>query len=531
MNLPMNTPVSTPYNNITANYIIDKNQESENINKTDNKKTRLSIFYINDVHGQMPRMEQLTSASLAHDVFVKSNNIDGLKLSSGDILLGSNKNVNKTAVSFLNLNNINASTLGNHEFDDNASNLADHIKNSTTKFLGMNLNFPENNKHKLNNKIVKSTIEEVNGNKYGIIGIQPSSLSARVKNNSKLEGITVDDDEQTIKELQEEVSSLEKKGINKIILLSHSGKEMDQKIAKNVEGIDVILGGHSHDLIQGIKENENLFISKRNEPIIITQAGRDGKNFGVLDIVFDNNGKIINAKNEVKDTNNYPKNIIMQFIGNKFFGNPNVIGNISYIDKFPNNPLIEENPFASFIADAMKNELDCDIALINSGNLRGAFTEGEITSRDISSIVPFNNKVMTAYVSEKDLVDALSYFAKSVNQEDNKPGLLQVSGLKYTISDKGDLKKLYFISKDGKKHKIDINNPSETKKYKVAMDDYVGSANECPDCIKKLNTPEMIKLYPFDKDKLAIDYMKKFNNTPIEIKYDKRIKVKKDNDD
>ena len=221
----------------------------------------------------------------------------------------------------------------------------------------------------------------------------------------------------------------------------------------------------------------------------------------------------------------------MQFIGNKFFGNPNVIGNISYIDKFPNNPLIEENPFASFIADAMKNELDCDIALINSGNLRGAFTEGEITSRDISSIVPFNNKVMTAYVSEKDLVDALSYFAKSVNQEDNKPGLLQVSGLKYTISDKGNLKKLYFISKDGKKHKIDINNPSETKKYKVAMDDYVGSANECPDCIKKLNTPEMIKLYPFDKDKLAIDYMKKFNNTPIEIKYDKRIKVKKDNDD
>ena len=492
------------------------------------KNTKVSIFYINDVHGQIPRMEQLTSAAMAHDLYVKSNNIDGLKLASGDIMLGKNEAVNKTALSFLQLIGTNGYGLGNHEFDAGASQLHSHIKNSDLKIHGMNLNYPKDGS-KLQDKIVRSSIEEINGNKYGIIGVQPSSLSQRVQSNKQLDGITVDSIPQTIVEIQEEVNLLKDKGINKIILLSHSGYEVDKAIAKYVDGLDVILGGHSHDLIEGIKEGENLFYSKSNEPIIITQAGRDGKNFGILDLEFDENGKIIKAKNDVKNTNDYPRNIITTCIANKYFNDvPEIIGTLEYADKCPKNQLIAENPYASFIADGMKTQLNADIALINSGNLRGTIPLGQISNRDVSSIVPFKNKMTLAYVSQADLVEALKFFGKSLKHIDSKPGLLQVSGIRYELSDDGDLKELEFIDKNGKKEKIDIENPNKNKKYLVAMDDYVSSANECPKCIKKLNTKDTIQVFDYDKDKLAIDYIKSFNNKPFNIKCDGRIKIDDD---
>ena len=91
-----------------------------------------------------------------------------------------------------------------------------------------------------------------------------------------MEGITIDDKEQTIKELQEEVAKLQQQGVNKIILLSHEGNTVEKEIAQRVTGIDVILGGHSHDLIEGVTPGENLFYSPSGEPVVITQAGRDG---------------------------------------------------------------------------------------------------------------------------------------------------------------------------------------------------------------------------------------------------------------
>ena len=520
----INSQVSHQGNNKSEKNQNNKDIESQNLIKK-NKSSKVSIFYINDVHGQIPRMEQLTSAAMAHDLYVKSNNIDGLKLASGDIMLGKNEAVNKTALSFLQLIGTNGYGLGNHEFDAGATQLHNRIKNSDLKILGMNLNHPKNSS-KLKDKLVRSSIEEINGNKYGIIGVQPSSLSQRVQSNKQLEGITVDNIPKTIQEIQAEVNSLKEKGINKIILLSHSGYEVDKAIAKYVDGLDVILGGHSHDLIEGIKEGENLFYSKSNEPIIITQAGRDGKNFGVLDLEFDENGKIIKAKNDVKNTNDYPRNIITTCIANKYFNDvPEIIGNLTYAEKCPQNQLIAENPYASFIADGMRIQLNADIALINSGNLRGTIPIGQISNRDVSSIVPFKNKMTLAYVTQEDLVEALKFFGKSLKHIDSKPGLLQVSGIRYKLSEDGDLKKLEFIDKNGKKEKIDIENPNKNKKYLVAMDDYVSSANECPKCIKKLNTKETIKVFDYDKDKLAIDYIKSFKNKPFEIKCDGRIKI------
>ena len=64
--------------------------------------------------------------------------------------------------------------------------------------------------------------------------------------------------------------------------------------------VDVIVGGHTHELIKDIKEGENLFYSANGEPIILTEAGRDGKAFGLLNLTFDKNGGIL--ENSLKPT-------------------------------------------------------------------------------------------------------------------------------------------------------------------------------------------------------------------------------------
>ena len=75
-------------------------------------------------------------------------------------------------------------------------------------------------------------------------------------------GTTAMSKEDTLKALQKEIDKFEKQGINKIILLSHAGFHDEQEIAKNTEGIDIIIGGHSHNLLKGVTENQNLFSKK-----------------------------------------------------------------------------------------------------------------------------------------------------------------------------------------------------------------------------------------------------------------------------
>lgn len=483
-----------------------------------NTTVKTDIFYINDVHGQVPKMERLVSASEAFDTFVKNRGTDTFKVSAGDIMLGEHSPTNKTAINFLNMAGITLSTIGNHEMDKGFSSFKEFIKKSKTQFLGTNMNFPSGK----DDKIVSSTIQEVNGHKYGFLGIQPSSLTARIKDGALMEGVTIYSPEQTIKELQENIDKLKGQGIDKIILLSHAGIDYDKKIASELEGLDIIIGGHSHDLIKDVKQGYNLVQSKSGEPVIITQAGRDGDNFGVLSVEFNSKGVLSSVQNSVFNTMDYDKNLMMQTVVNNEFGAPQVIGKVDIAPPMPKNPLINENPYAEFIADAIRSELNVDISLINSGNLRGSLKTGDVTDRDISSITPFKNRMTRAYLTEKELVDAIKFGAKSLVSHDSKPGFLVGSGIKYTVNKQGDLLNLIYTDKEGKEYSIDINNPRTDKKYLCAYDDFLAKGGDRFSMLNKIN--ELVEYYNFDKDILAIEYVKKMKK-PLSIVPDGRIKI------
>ena len=260
--------------NLLNKYTHPTTNSAQNGSKQQNK-TYASIFYINDLHGKMTNMERLYAIAQQFDSFQPSYQTDKLKLASGDIILGENILANKVAHNFMNWAGFSATALGNHELDVIPPKLSEFMQTAKYKLLGANVTVDKGTP--MDGKITKSFIEEHNGNKYGIIGIAPSDMLDRVKHNESVEEIHVSDLESTIKSVQEEIDKLKSQGINKIILLSHSGYENDKKIAQSTSGLDVILGAHTHNILENVKEGVNLLTSKDGEPVLITQAGKDGE--------------------------------------------------------------------------------------------------------------------------------------------------------------------------------------------------------------------------------------------------------------
>ena len=125
-------------------------------------------------------------------------------------------------------------------------------------------------------------------------------------------------------------------------------------MAQSTDGIDVIVGGHSHTVLNSVKPNENYFMSKSNEPVLIVQAGMNGDYYGTLDLIFDKDGKIKAADNIVTSTKNINESSIINTIENKIFGEPQKLGTIIGYAPRPTNFDITEQPVAEFVADAIR---------------------------------------------------------------------------------------------------------------------------------------------------------------------------------
>lgn len=495
------------------------------LERTPNKDSfELSIGYINDTHGQTNNMMRILSG-------LKGD----LRLSAGDNSIGNEENVkeHKVAYLFLNKAGVAATAIGNHEMDTTQEELVNSLNIFEGSALSVNLkkdmlededpnDVEKFRRAHLEEKLQSSKIVEVKGEKIGIIGASPIDMFERLSHKDYHTDCHVDELEDTLDDIQDEIDNLKKQGVNKIILLSHLGHKNDQFISQNTDGIDIIIGGHTHELIEGITEGKNLLYSKSGEPVIITEAGKDGKYFGELNVSFDKDGILTKVQNNIGNTGSFPKNMIDQYMFDEILGEAEQVG---YIKQAPLPPasLLEENPHANFVCDVMKEEMGADISVWNNGGIRNFFHEGSIDSRDIKDIAPFGDKMSLAEVSEKTLVEAFkSAISTTCSSHGHKPGLLAVSGLNYTVNTKeGTLKAMNFVDKNGKETPIDINNPRGDKMYKVATDEYMMS--EGADYAILAPREKCLKTLPYDKDVLVCNYIKKLNK-PVVINQTGRIK-------
>lgn len=488
-----------------------------------NNNIHMSILYLNDLHAQTPYMAQIKSEADTFELTNKDRkDVDSFIMAGGDSFIGSNQSKNKLVSSFLNISKVEYSAMGNHEVDS-INTLKDNMDKTNTKFVVSNLkksgDTPFDN-FMNQGKIVSSTIAEKNGHKYGLIGAAPAKLS-RSKSLHEA-NMDVDKYEKTKEDVQIEIKKLQEQGVDKIIMLSHIGLANDLKLAKEVSGIDVIVGGHSHDLVEGTKNEKNIITAPDGNPVVVLQAGQNGEYIGHLDITFDPSGKVIEASNNVTKTKDLPKNLVVKFFQDRILGKSETLGKITRVDEMKGESKVNESPYANLFADAMRNELNTDVAFVNSAGIRGKLQTGKLTSLDIDNLIPFDNKLVKIEITEKQLINTLKDGALSVNDKMLKPGIMQTSGIRYTIDEKGQIKDVQLEDKQGNLTPLNVENPSDEKKFTAVADEFLINTSEYP----TLREAKVLERYDFNKTKVTKDYVKKLDPNNIEVKIEGRIQNK-----
>ena len=497
------------------------------INTLNNNDVRAKIFYFNDLHSNIKGAKRLKSASDKFDEMVRNQPFDTFKFCAGDSYIGRNKS-NFIGI-FLNSLNLDGMVFGNHELDMGTKQLSSFLNNNIFKVFTANLNYKTGNNFQDDldaKRLVKSAIIEKNGNKYGVIGATAADIMDTTSKDTQEDCKDIDfmNFEQSVNAIQKEVNKLKQQGINKIILISHLGIDKDKKLAQTTDGIDVIVGGHSHHEINGVQAGQNYLASKTGEPVLIVQAGQNGDKFGILDVVFDQNGIIKAANNNLNSTKNYNESLIVKYIENIACEKLENLGElVTPLKRMTND--FEEHPLSCFVADAIRKKSGAQIAFHNKGCQKIDLKSGNITNRDIHTALPYINSVAMYKFSEKDVIDALK---ASLNKPANKPdkiGNMQVSGLTYTIDKDNQLKDVYLIEKD-KKIKLDENNPSTEKFFTVAYGSFFAGG---PDRLKMLYAPEKrIQKFEWDDYQATIELLReKEEDNKIDIKPDGRIKIEK----
>ena len=441
---------------------------------------KLNIFYFSDYHADIPAFRRLKNASDEFDNNHKDT--DNFKLTGGDITAGNDPKKNILISRLLKKMNIDASAVGNHEWD-NGTNFYSEL-NKLFKIAPRLLfnNYISCNSVAADEKtykeegLLQSKIITKNNEKYGIVGA--------TANDYKFNNCKINDLGQTKKDISREIESLKKKDptLNKFILLSHLGVEADREIAKSVPDIDIIVGGHSHTLLKGVVPEQNLFMSPKNEPVLIVQAGNE-RNCGEVSIEFDKEGRINLSKghepvNITKSIYDYNENQDVKDKEDQILEPALPLGTLSKTIR-PENPLLEENPLANLDTDAMRKTTNADVALTNAGAYRAFIEAGPLTSRNLEYCMPFSNTVVKIKCTGKQIADIIKLGVDSTGKEKVEPGLFQISGLKYTVNADKQLANLYTVDKNGNKQYELVDSQGNfiaegaNKEFTVALTDYM----------------------------------------------------------
>jgi len=183
--------------------------------------------------------------------------------------------------------------LGNHEFDDGIKGLIPFIENASYPILTTNLDLSEQ-PDLAATKLKNSTILIVSGKKIGVIGY----LTPETKILSTTENVIFKDE---VESIREEVKKLKDQGVDILIALGHSGYETDKRIAREVEDIDLVIGGHTNTFLYrgkspDVEIPEGFYPTevkqKSGRKVYVVQAYAYTKYLGNFSVSFDIKGEV-----------------------------------------------------------------------------------------------------------------------------------------------------------------------------------------------------------------------------------------------
>ena len=392
------------------------------------------ILHTNDVHGAIEGYAYITA--LKADYEAKGAEVilvDAGDYSQGEVYVSDTKGLD--AVEMMNVTGYDVVTLGNHEFDYGYAQLKENMTKADFKILCANV-YGEDGIPIFDANYTYTT---KSGVKIGFFGMETPEAQTKA-NPALIKGLKFDTDLKAVAEKQLEAL----KDDDVVIALSHLGVDDSSKpytsydLYNAAKGIDFIIDGHSHSVMTK---------GKNGEPIQST--GTKFANIGV--IVIDDASKKIesNSLYEIKEDTAKDAAVaaaaqkIIDRIDKEYgavFAKSKVELNGA---KAPNGNRDGETNNGDLITDAMLwkvmqnkegltvNE-DHVVAITNGGGIRAAIKAGDVTKKDIKTVLPFGNTIEVIYVTGTELLEALE--ASTFCVPESIGGFPQVSGISYTIS-------------------------------------------------------------------------------------------------
>ena len=474
---------------------------------------KMNIMHTNDTHGRVEAFPKRVTAIKAY----RATHPDALLLDAGDVFSGTlyfNEYNGLIDAKLMNYAGYDLMTLGNHEFDlggdaDGHLELYNFIKVLKTPIVSSNVDFSQDTllsslfkdqiaQDARGGKIYKTYVKEVNGQKIGFIGLTTEDTKY-ISSPGSVQFLNY------IESAQAAVDSLEEQGINKIVALSHIGYNDDPKVdndlllAKHVDGLDVIIGGHSHDELK-----KPIVVNADASPTVIVQASEYGKRLGTLEVEFDKKGELIVAFEEVDGglTLVKPFGELIDLGGElaEDAGAKKIIAPYkSQIDKIMKEEIgavatealsiydendvrlvrKQETGIGNLIADGMLSKaktLDPAVvaAFTNGGGIRASIDAGPITVGEVITTLPFGNTLATVSLTGEEVIEVLERSVEAVPVENG--AFLSIAGMKYE----------YDSSKPAKSRvtKVEFNengtfvalDPAKT--YKLATNAYTAKGGD-----------------------------------------------------
>ncbi|CAG5129813.1 unnamed protein product [Candidula unifasciata] len=384
----------------------------------------LTILHFNDVYNIDEQRDEPRGGAARMKSYIQSQQqFQPLVLFSGDALNPSLMSIffkGEQMIPVLNELGVAAAVYGNHDFDFGVDHLEDMAEQCKFPWLLSNVNDMVNNEPLAQGQT--HAIIEHAGIKIGIMGLVEKEWIDTLSTLDPAD-VLFSDFVEVGKDL---AMVLRRSGAQLVIALTHMRVPNDEKLAEDVDGIDLILGGHDHDY---------EIIQVKDKYVI--KSGTDFRNMSKLTLTKNENQSWDVAIERVDLTSSIPedeqmKKLVSEKLASVDEKMDTYLGHMNVeMDGRFSSIRTQETNLGNFITDAILTATKADCALLNSGTLRSdrIHPKGDFTIRDLLTILPMVDSLVVIKVTGAQLLEALE---NSVSKYPVKEGRFpQVAGISF----------------------------------------------------------------------------------------------------
>lgn len=396
--------------------------------QTQNKdQVLVTLLQLNDVY-QISPVDKGRNAGLARVATLRkkilSQSPNTIFLLAGDTIspsVASTVFKGAQVIAVWNAIGLDFAALGNHEFDFGNDILVERMKESKFAWLGANV--IDRNTGKPFNGMSPFAARRIGGIKIGILGLltpDTATSSSPGKNIRFLDPIA------TARRL---VPKMRAAGATVIIAVTHLTMSTDKELARTGL-VDVIIGGHEHELLQSMAGRTPIF-----------KWGSDARTLGRIDLNINARTRKIESMDwaGIPVTDATPDDpdaaaVVAEYETKLSAELDKPLGRtIMELDALNRHVRTQETNLGNLIADAYRDATKADVAILNGGSIRAntTFPVGPLTKRDVISMLPFENPVVKIETTGAQIRAALENGISQVVEESESGRFPQVSGLQF----------------------------------------------------------------------------------------------------